>query len=265
VYLRVDNVSSPNRKASIEELEWLRNKRELALNEKSAAIATARKRTDRHFMNIRRKHSKPTSEPAGRFRLWTTPTFPRAPLVPRQLLKQVAVHSRLSSPFPTSFPSGNVHPVAGGVYFDGEYDGRFLYSEIHNQGLAYHERGFWWDAHVSEPKVISTPVAGLAMAGLRFGLDLYQSIGYFGLVDFHFELDGVRERRLAHTESESGFYGSSDPCPDERVAIEICDSVPALATDIAGRIRSMLCEVYWAFGWDVDSQYLDRDMEQACR
>lgn len=260
VYLRVDNITDPYRKATLEEIELFRNKREPAVTARSRSIEIAAGRARRYFIEVRKIKSIPTSEPAGRFRLWSVPTYPRGPLMDVRNVRDAATSCVVVPGLVMStFPDGNSVPIAGGVYFDSRHDDRFFYSEVHEDGLAYHEVGFWWDSSVSKVLVSSNIVARLLMAGLSFGVQLYERLGYFGLVDYHFELNGVEGRFLCETPaSPSAFY-----CRDNDVVVELHDTVPALAEDVPNRCKQMLRDVYWAFGANVDDVTLGPQIQAA--
>jgi predicted HTH transcriptional regulator len=82
VYIRADNVSDPIKKATVDEQEWFRNKREKSHREKSRILENAQRHAQHFLQRLRERHSLSTSQPKGRFAFWTVPTFPRAPIAP---------------------------------------------------------------------------------------------------------------------------------------------------------------------------------------
>lgn len=260
VYIRVANTSEPFRKATLEEIELFRNKKELAVAARTRSIDIATERARRSFIALRDLKSISTSEPAGRFRLWSIPTFPKGPLVDVRTLRDAAVNSIVvpGLAMPT-IPVGNSTPIASGVSFDSLSNDWFYYSEVHDDGLAYHEFGFWWDNQVNTKFVPSKAVAHLLMAGLFYGVRLYGMLGHLGLVDYHFEMDGVEGRMLCESPSKpSPFY-----CRDKTVLLEIRETVPRLSGDIVGRCKEMLRDVFWAFGGSVNEIDLDPLVQSA--
>lgn len=148
VYLRVENVSDPFRKATLEELEWFINKRQKAAQEKTRILALVREHADRYLRRLRTRRNMSTQDPRGKCVWWTAPRFPRHPLAsPRELLSYVSELRETLEHHKQVFPAGSVLPVREGVFFDGEYDGRCRYTEIQQQGIVYHEWGFWWDGN----------------------------------------------------------------------------------------------------------------------
>jgi len=78
VYLRVDNISNHfTRKATIEEVGWLINKRQKSLALKEQLIRTAIRRADNYVITFRNARRLSTEEPRGTFVLWTAPRFPK--------------------------------------------------------------------------------------------------------------------------------------------------------------------------------------------
>ena len=146
VYLRVDNVSDPFRKTSLEELEWFINKRQKATQEKNRILELVREHADRYLRRLRTRRNMSAQEPPAKCVWWTTPQFPRQPLAsPRELLNAVYELRVPLEQHKQVFPCGSILPVREGVFFDGEYDSRCRYTEIQQQGMLYHQWGFWWD------------------------------------------------------------------------------------------------------------------------
>jgi hypothetical protein len=251
VYLRVDNVSDPFRKTTLEELEWFINNRQKALHEKNRILELVRGHADRHLRRLRTRRNMTSEQPRARCVWWTAPRFPRQPLAsPRELLNapyefrfELENHKQL-------FPLGSVLPVREGVFFDGEYDSRYRYTEIQQQGMLYHEWGFWWDGNEQWRQIVfASSVVELLVAGLHCASLLYSKFGYWGLIEIQFSLVGVDGR---------GFY---DPLPttyprtnkatEDVITTTEFTSVPELAADGIELARRMMLELAWAFG-DLD-------------
>lgn len=179
VYLRVDNVSDPFRKTTLDELEWFINKRQKAVQEKNRILELVREHADRYLRRLRTRRGMSTQEPLGKCVFWTVPQFPRQPLAsPRELLNAVSEFRVPLENHRQLYPYGSILPVREGVFFDGEYDSRFRYTEIQQQGMLYHEWGFWWDGDEQWRQIVfPSSVVELLLAGLRFASLLYSNLG----------------------------------------------------------------------------------------
>ena len=258
VYLRVDNVSDPYRKATVEEVEWFLNKRQKAVDEKGRIVDLVDGHAQYYLSQLRVKHGLPSTHALGRLVFWAVPTFPRTPIAQPEQLLAWNRQRRYTLPFTgQTFPSGNVRPTKDGVYFDGDYERRYVYTEVQRQGLVYHECGFWWDEH-SEVRRLVYPVqvAERIYYGLHHAVDLYEEFAYFGLMDFRFQLRGVRGRRMGvPSDIELGSQGAAD----DTLNFEVRHSVSEVREDLLRIAKSIQTEIYWAFGEQAASETVDRD------
>ncbi len=249
VYLRVENISDPYRKATVDELEWFRNKREKALAEKQRILSLAQQHAQQYLLRLRTRRQMATSEPAARCVCWSVPKFPRQPLATPQELMRLGYELRWNLEHHChNFPSGNVHPVPEGVFFDGDYYSAYRYSEIQQQGLVYHEYGFWWDSDSKmRDLVVPSSVAELLISFLRYGVRIYEKTGYWGIVDFEFRLAGVRGRKFREP---TGFV---EPWPewgavDDVISVREAATVSELRANGVEMIRRLMSDLAWAFG-----------------
>lgn len=257
VYLRVDNVSDPYRKATVDELEWFANKRGRALAEKNRVIGIAQEHSRNYLIRLRAQHQLPTTHPRARFAFWTVPTFPHGPVAsPQEFLKICPSLSIFLPSHRHILPLGSVLPITGGIYFDGDYRSDYRYTEVQQQGLVYHEYGFWWD---DEDRwrgwVFPNAVAELLLASLAFGARLYQRVGYWGLVDVEFRLVGVRGRKFGAPNSMSM---SQHIALDDIVAVQARETVSLLSADTSKIAKALYQEILWGFGWAADTSVIDR-------
>jgi hypothetical protein len=249
VYLRVENVSDPFRKASVDELEWFINKREKAIQEKNRILDRARERAKRYLIRLRTQRRMSTREPAAKCVFWTIPRFPREPLTsPRDLLK-LGYELRLNLDHHKHlFPLGSSHPMREGIFFDGEYYSKYRYSEFQQQGLVYHEYGFWWDSDETyRGLVLPGNIVELLFATVCLGSALYSKIGYWGLVDVEFSLVGIGGMKF----HEAGALILPDPgteVSDDPITVRESASVSELTSNSIGLVKRMMLDISWAFG-----------------
>jgi len=263
VYLRVDNISDPYRKATVEEVEWFFNKRQKSLEEKNRIFDIVTRHAQHYLQQLRLRHSLPTTYPQGRFVFWATPTYPRASIAPPEQILKWSCDKRTMLPNTNrTFPKGTPRPIRGGVFLDGDYEKQYAYTEIHQQGLVYHESAFGWDADEKWSRaVLPAAVAELMFYGLRYALDLYQAFGCRGLVDFEFRLIGVRGRKIGtptSIDSETGVGGAAD----DEMPFRVTRSVSEMRRSLRDIVASLQQEVYWSFGVWAGPDNVARDLQK---
>jgi len=250
VYLRVENISDPFRKATVGELEWFINKREKAIQEKDRILDLTREHTRQYLIRLRTRNGMSTSEPAAKCVFWTVPCFPRRPLASPQELMKLArdLHWRLEY-HRQDFPLGTAQPVREGIFFDGEYSSMYRYTEIQQQGLAYHEYGFWWDFREPSWRSIVFPssIAELLLAGLRLAAFLYPKTGYWGSLEIRMSLVGVRGRTF-YDLVQRGFPPRGEGSADDEISVLQTSSVSELSANGTALVRQMMTDIAWAFG-----------------
>jgi hypothetical protein len=262
VYIRTDNISDPMRKATVEEMEWFQHKREKSRREKSRVLENAQRHAQLFLQRLRERHSLSTSYPKGRFAFWTVPTFPRAPIAtPKELY---AATQHLLVPMPTgvvsAFPAGSPRPIAEGIYWGNELNADYCFTEIQQQGMIYSEFGFWWDEDAVSPQQVFFPSAAATFlhAGGKFALSLYRKFGYLGLFDFHFRVAGVKDRQIAMPRISHHGVRMMDDVTEVRSQL----SAASDEANLLESAKSMLRDLYWAFGLDVAQKLLDNDFAQ---
>jgi len=255
VYLRVDNISDQfTRRATTDEIAWLTNKRQKALQLKDQLLREAKRRAANYLARYRSVRRLSTQEPRGRYVLWTVPTFPRSELAsPQRLLelsrgqfwKQRVAHCE--------FPLGSASPIAEGIRQPQSPGFNYWYTEVNRFGLIYSEVGFPPISEDAGEDAISCPlVAALMMSGLRFSLTLYDMLGYFGLIDFHFDATPTLNRYPYVSELES--YSDHRSLEDS-IGLEITGSMKEIRESLASRVKQSYQEFLWAFGLYADDAF----------
>jgi hypothetical protein len=266
VYLRVDNVSKRfERKATIGELEWLTNKRQRSLDEKTRILQAANRRAigARNTRRNRRQGQRYCRK--GAMRLWTIPTFPRLPIADPKELATILQKSHVQLNTDIHFlPQGDMQRVAEGVL----YLGSSWSSEFQQQGLILHEFDYWWDyhAHNSFPggKWLSPRATAALLSGvLELSLLIYRKAGYSGLLDFRFEADDLEE--CGFLDSDPIFGHSSDfrKMIEPDVIVERRFTTFELGDQLTEIAKECQRELYWAFGTDASDSRLALDFQES--
>lgn len=257
IYVRADNVSDRMRKATVAEWEWFRQKRQKSVDAKSRAIQQAQQHAQQFLIRLRRRFQRSTSEPYGKFVIWTVPTFPRLPIATSQeLFKETPKFVRNNLQIaPWSFPYGVAHPIFEGVYWGHEESKNYYYTEIHQQGLIYSEFEFWWDQDDQHHIFIPGAAAVLLRSAAEYGKSLYHDRGYFGLFDLVLRLEGIRDR---YRDSR---WVSGPRVMDETIEMSAECSVSDSEDALLSKCKNILRAIYWAFGQDVTNNQLGSDLE----
>jgi hypothetical protein len=256
VYVRADNVSDRLRKATVEEIEWFLQKREKSLVEKERIVQQARVHASHFLIRLRHRHQRSTSEPEGRFTIWTVPTFPRLPIAtPKELYEVTQKHVRQTPGIaPGTFPYGMPHAILEGIYWGHDESNSYYYTEIHQQGLIYSEFEFWWDRQVPDKPFLPNCAAILLRAAGEFARTLYRHFGYFGLFDLRMGLSGVRDRHI------------KSPWTTRRIMDDVMEVTARISAgsseeELLSKSKDMIRQTYWAFGWDVPNDLLEADFK----
>jgi len=253
VYLRVDNISSHfTRKATIEEVGWLINKRQKSLALKNQLIETAQGRARSSVIAWRTARRLSTQEPPGTFVLYTVPKFPRSELgSPQDLLQFSRSQHWKQHLHALEFPLGTAVPIADGIRHPDSHRWAYWFTEVNRFGLIYTQVGFTPVPLDQKEAINCATVARLLVAGLRFSINMYENmLGYYGLVDFHFSVSPTRNHYPFVSELE--IYSDSRSL-DDRITVEFSGSVKEIRDSLADRAKESYQEFLWAFGLNADN------------
>jgi hypothetical protein len=250
VYLRVDNISNRfTRKATIEEIGWLTNKRQKSIALKDQLIRTAEARSVNYAVAWRSAGHLSTDEPKCDFKLWTVPKFPRSELLsPRQLLEisRTDWKQRIGN---IEFPRGSALPIADGIRFPDSPTRAYWYTEVNRFGLIYTRMGLLSSAQ--EDGINCKILAQFLVAGLKFSGHLYKVLGYFGLMDFHLSVSPTRNRYPYFWE---GSAFEDKRCLDLSVTVTFSDTVGNMRDSLIERANDSYREFLWAFGMNISEE-----------
>lgn len=252
VYLRVDNISSHfTRKATIEEVGWLTNKRQKALALKEQMLVAAARRAANYVVTYRSARRLSTQEPRGTFLLWTSPKFPRNELAsPQQLLQFSRSQHWRNHLLNFEFPLGAAAPITDGVRHPDSHRINYWYTEVNRFGLVYTQVGFPPVSEEDTEAISCSIVAKLLMSGLRFSVNFYERmLGYYGLMDVHFSANPTRHRYPHVWEGES-YRGHRSL--DDTITVEFSGSVKEVGESLTQRVKESYQQFLWAFGLDAD-------------
>lgn len=254
VYLRVDSISDQfTRQATIEEIEWLLNKRSKSLALKERLLREAQRRAANYLLTYRAIRRLSTGEPRGKYILWAVPTFPKAELASPQRLLELSRSWRVRvTDF--NFPVGMAEPIVDGVRHPQTPINNYWYTEANRFGMVYTEIGFT-GGEESRDAIQCSLIASLLVSNLTFAINLYEAVGYFGLVDFHFEVTPTLNR---YPVSVNGEHLAGNRTLEDSVSMGFTFPVEVVRESLLQRAREKYREFLWAFGLDVDDTTASR-------
>jgi hypothetical protein len=246
IYVRVDSQNDPQR-ARYEEIEWLINRRKKAVENRERLLRRAEERFD----------NQPTRKDFKAFQCVSViPVFPHAPLVALKNLSDIADESKVSvhnCDFP---PTGTYKTAHESIVYDSAYESFLNYTEINRFGLIFSKQSLWGSDN--DKKVNLFEAAHMVEGVLRFSLNFYERIGYWGLILIDLSLEGIRGASLTNpssitwSESINPHLGSSDF--DDSITLERKITVRELSERFDEIVKDLYNEFLWSFGVDNDYQ-----------
>jgi hypothetical protein len=252
VYLRVDNISDQfTRQATTEEIEWLLNKRKKSLDLKERLLREARRRAANYLPVHRAARRLSNEEPRGKYILWTVPTFPRTELAsPQRLLELSRAWRERVAGF--DFPAGMAEPIADGVRHPQTPTPNYWYTEVSRFGLVYTEIGFTRRGEEFRDAITCSLITSLMVANLQFSLNLYEALGYFGLIDFHFDVAPTLNHYPYLAGALEGGHLTENRTLEDSISLGFTASMKEIRESLLQRARQKYREFMWAFGLDVN-------------
>ena len=247
IYVRVDSQNEPQR-ARYEEIEWLINRREKAVENRERLLRRAEERFDNQ---PRRKNFKAFQCVS------VIPVFPHAPLVALKNVSDIAKKSKVLVPtchFPLTSQYKTAHESI--VYEKYSANAFLNYTEINLFGLIFSKQSLWGSDN--EKKVNLFEAAYMVEGMLRFSLNFYEKIGYRGLILISLSLEGIRGGFLTNPSSITWSedieqpLGSSDF--DDSITLERKITVRELSERFDEIVKDLFNEFLWSFGVDDDQQ-----------
>ncbi len=199
VYIRTANRNKLEDLATIEQIEWLKNRRQKS--EQFREILC--QRAEEHFQNMCR--AKNVRIDFGELTLSFAPLYPQKPQIQVQdierICRDITIYSYLENQFPY-LPTG-LQPVHDGmVHFHIEVNTQLItFTEVNRFGLFFYKEDMGWvvkgNQRLEDGKYI--PMDRLIrILDLSFAVmaDFYNRVGYWGLVKIVFSLKNLLGTKL---------------------------------------------------------------------
>ncbi|MEA2003588.1 MAG: ATP-binding protein [archaeon] len=239
IYVRVDSQNEPQR-ARYEEIEWLINRRKKAVENRERLL----RRAEERFNN------KPTRKNFEAFQCVSAiPIFPHAPLVALEDLSDIADKSKVSYSNCNFMLTGPYKTAHECIICDSVYESVLNHNEINLFGLIFSKQSLWKNRN--EKNVYLSEVSKLVECVLRFSLNFYKGVGYWGLILISLSLEGIKGSILtSSTRSLERPLGSSDF--DDTITLERKVNVCELSERFDEILEDLYNEFLWSFGVDDD-------------
>lgn len=186
-YVRTGNVSTPEKIANVNELEWLRNRRQKAINFRESIL----KNVDMHFRNIGRLEGL-SSIPYSVFSMSICPLYPSKSIVLAQKIEDILNHTN-THPRITYSDLTNYKrlPIQSGLATFLVSQNIYDYLEINQFGLISKKRNLEWEEkrHTQEQVEDGESVHGNKISFVEIFLSIlsfFEFINYFyGTIGWH--------------------------------------------------------------------------------
>jgi hypothetical protein len=142
-------------------------------------------------------------------------------------------------------------PFFNGIRHPSSPVGNYWYTEVNRFGLAYTEIGFTGRGEEFAEAIVSSVVASLIKASLRFALNLYETMGFGGLMDFHLEVTPTLNKYLFVPSHFGGDHQADYRCLDNSIALGFTLSVKETGDSLMERLTQLYRDFFWAFGIDL--------------
>ncbi len=263
IYIRTGSSSKPEEIATVDQIEWLRNRREKAVEFKNYLVLRANER----FENI--CSIKKCRIPFGESRFLSIPLYPQLPYIELEELRNFLLSYRQpqSDRFGYFKEIERARPLEGGIgnFFLIEKTGFVEYTEFNQFGLLFYVRDL---GEYNREKITDagTEKEVLTQKRLEYwqllrmlsilistSVKFYKKIGYWGLIEIKLQVKGLLGIELIGTEKPSVF-DRRFPGPIDNLGIdkdlnwERTVYLNKLLDDEEGFITSLGEEVAWSMG-----------------
>jgi hypothetical protein len=250
VYLRIDNITDPYRRASVQEIEWFSEKRKRCTELKDQTLMAAQLHAQHYLLRLRAHHRWSTGTPRCRLVCWSVPMYPKSELsAPEAILRTAPLH-RVQVGQATLPHDRDPIPVQGGVRFPSVFTPNFYYTEVNAFGLIYSEVGIGNPDHANSDSIHCGLIASVLAAALKYAVQLYESVGYFGLVEFQLQLSPALDLYLNAPDVMGMVYREEYRSMEQEVKIRLVGSVKDFAEHWLAKSMGAYKEFLWSFGWN---------------
>jgi len=274
VYLRTGNVNNPEELATIDEMEWLRDKRSKSedLRQKLYSRACDRFLTlgTLHLVGQRSITVDLVDSP-GWLTVCCCPLYPEKPLRTPPEMQELLEQSRTRAGygpfeyFPSKKHFREQRVVGDGIVHMINTEDRFFYVELSCFGMYYFRQNLQAESYGSSPAATISFRAGEVLARLAQFTDsaarLYCEMGHWPFVQLEMRLEGTKPHAL-RMDWPDHVAPPSVVCPDDEIHFSTCLMARQLLTERRSLVLDTFERVMWAFGWSLGRDSLGQYYDQ---
>jgi hypothetical protein len=270
VYLRIKSQNEPFKKATIDEIEWLKNRRKKAVELRETILTRAEERYHTLSQKVLDESQK------RRFRKsFVVPLYPAKQIVSCYELFGSVLRNLRASGFEVQ--ASNLEMIGKTArevvyYFDtpeGDSKGnRYIqYGEFSSYGLVLRKMSFWEDCYATFIKRFQVNSLLRQMyETFKISLLFYSSVGYNGLIRAGVDVQGFQSREIVRTDRSS-------PMGDEsivwnEVENQFSFTQDLLVIELEEKLDSVILEIYKQFlftcGLGKDKNHLENVAIKHC-
>jgi hypothetical protein len=263
-YVRTGNVSTPERIADVNELEWLRNRRQKAIEFRELLLSNA----EHHYNNIGKLEGL-SSVPYSETTISMCPLFPSRSIVLAQNLEEMLIRMNTRPRITYDEMRHYRHlPIQYGLATYFIHRERFDYLEINQFGLVIKKRNLEWeeqrpteeqieDSEIVERKRISFEEIFISVLAFFEFINLfYEKIGYHGYCKFDLSIKNILNISLNPYVGETGILSEGISIVEEYLLPEKFQtvSIPKFRNrdERLNTLIEVSKDIAWTFGSELD-------------
>jgi hypothetical protein len=273
VYIRTGNRNKPEDLATVEQIEWLRNRRERSeeLRETLYRIAEERYQTICDQKKVRIEFAE--------FTLSFVPLYPQKPLMMTEEIEGVVNKMKVLGGGNKEFPRlshFNLEPIQDGmIYFRFNKETGFItHTEINKFGLIFYKEDL--GSGIKETPESET-IKRIHLNKILDILDVsfesiskfYNTIGYWGLVEVKCSLSGLLGVRIVRLNSKDYYSDEAERIniAEKELSWEIVTSVSELNDNLTRQNKLLLLgkEISWSVGFKISEDKIEQKLKEKGR
>ncbi|MGB8658164.1 MAG: ATP-binding protein [Candidatus Zixiibacteriota bacterium] len=262
VYFRIKSQNEPFRKATIDEIDWLKNRRQKAVENRESLMERADQRflsmpfNQEAFLPIRERDKDLYS------------SYRKASIIPLFPSRTLLEYSELLDLRNTYYDSHD--PVfylnkpmscAGSLCFP-EVSNRLSYTEFNIFGLVYNKQGLWEN---SDPKTKELFDVSYFLTHIyrtvSVSLAIYEKAGYYGSILIDVQVGGILGKRICVVEN----YRERHPWCTNRIEPNIHIRKISCVAELNENLESLVIEICKDFLWSCGVTEEMRDESQTIK
>jgi hypothetical protein len=272
VYVRTGNRNKPEDLATVEQIEWLRNRRK-----KSEGLREMlyRRAEDRYKTICGQEKAKIDF---GEFTLSFAPLYPQKPLITVEEIENVVNKMKVLAggrEFP-QLSHYNLEPIQDGMirFFLNKDTGFITHTEINKFGLIFYKEDLGSGIKgTSESETIKrihlSKILDILDVSFESISKFYNTMGYWGLVEVKCSLSGLLGVRIVRLNSKDYFSDEVERIniAEKELSWEIVTSVSELNDNLTRQNKLLLLgkEISWSVGFKISEDIIKQKLKEKGR